>query len=302
MYQQSDRQNELFRKFLDGELNPDEEREVYQIIAEDEDKLEILRFDRVLQEMLCDELSPDSFSVPEGFSESVMQCIEGRESISASEEPAQQNRFIDFITNLIKPKNVEFRPVYALTGLVLVCLLLGFFLIQYQQAGVELYGTEYEPIRSVVEPEVSSEVEPDPRGWVQFAVFDLESTSFDVAGNFNNWQPIGLNSEMGVGEQVWTARIFLLNNEWEGQPYITGDFNKWAYPGVPLTREGADQYAVSLSLEPGAYEYNILLINEDDEKESWIDFTDDTHTVKDGFGGENGMLFVNKTEQDYEAE
>jgi hypothetical protein len=43
-------------------------------------------------------------------------------------------------------------------------------------------------------------------------------------------------------------------------------------------------------LEPGAYEYKILLL--EGESENWIEFTDETLTVSDGFGGENGLIVI----------
>lgn len=86
--------------------------------------------------------------------------------------------------------------------------------------------------------------------------------------------------------------IFLrLKDADSGQLYIMGDFNDWEHPGVPLSRQKRDRYAVQLSLEPGAYEYKILLI-EDSGEERWIELSDDTYTVPDGFDGENGLIFI----------
>lgn len=89
------------------------------------------------------------------------------------------------------------------------------------------------------------------------------------------------------GEQTLTLR---LNYSGEGQLYITGDFNDWDHPGTPLTRQTAGRYVARLSLEPGAYEYKILLI--EGEEERWIELSDETYTVQDGFGGLNGMVFI----------
>lgn len=77
----------------------------------------------------------------------------------------------------------------------------------------------------------------------------------------------------------------------EGTLYLTGEFNDWAEPGVPLVRIGRNRYAADLSLEPGGYEYKIVLMEESEEK-SWMPFTEETYTVPDGFGGENGLLFI----------
>ncbi|MGM0546669.1 MAG: glycogen-binding domain-containing protein [Bacteroidota bacterium] len=75
-----------------------------------------------------------------------------------------------------------------------------------------------------------------------------------------------------------------------GQLYIVGDFNDWDRPGIPLVNIKKDIYSADLELDPGAYEYKVLIIEDDEEK--WLPFSDDTYTVEDGFGGENAMLLI----------
>jgi hypothetical protein len=89
------------------------------------------------------------------------------------------------------------------------------------------------------------------------------------------------------GNQVLRLKI---NYSGDGQLYLIGDFNDWEHPGVPLSRQDSRRYVARLSLDSGAYEYKILLIEGDEEK--WIEFTDETITVRDGFGGENGLLII----------
>jgi hypothetical protein len=84
--------------------------------------------------------------------------------------------------------------------------------------------------------------------------------------------------------------ILNLNYSGDGQLYILGDFNNWEQPGEPLSRQSRNRYAVRLNLQPGVYEYKILLI--DGNEERWIDFSEETYTVPDGFGGENGLIFI----------
>lgn len=84
--------------------------------------------------------------------------------------------------------------------------------------------------------------------------------------------------------------LLKLNYSGDGQLYIIGDFNDWEQPGVALSRRERNRYVAELALEPGAYEYKILLIESDEKR--WIDFSDDTYTVQDGFGGENGLIFI----------
>ncbi|MGM0506520.1 MAG: hypothetical protein ACQER4_04970 [Bacteroidota bacterium] len=84
---------------------------------------------------------------------------------------------------------------------------------------------------------------------------------------------------------------FTIPYDGEGVLYLTGEFNDWADPGVPLVKTGKNRYAADVTLEPGGYEYKIVLIDGSGEK-SWMNFTEETYTVPDGFGGENGLLFI----------
>lgn len=76
----------------------------------------------------------------------------------------------------------------------------------------------------------------------------------------------------------------------EGRLYLLGDFNDWSEPGIPLTRQSAGRYAARLPIGPGAWEYKILLV--EGEERHWLDFGEETYTVPDGFGGENGIIFI----------
>lgn len=86
------------------------------------------------------------------------------------------------------------------------------------------------------------------------------------------------------------AIILNLNYSGEGQLYILGEFNDWQKPGIPLNRQSRNRYVAQLSLDAGAYEYKILLVEDSEEK--WIELSDDVYTVSDGFGGENGLIFI----------
>ncbi len=105
-------------------------------------------------------------------------------------------------------------------------------------------------------------------------------------------RPLGRSSGATAEWKQNETQVVLLklNYTGDGQLYILGDFNDWERPGIPLTRQARNRYVAELSLESGAHEYKILLIEGDEEK--WIDFSDDTFTVSDGFGGENGLIFI----------
>jgi hypothetical protein len=76
----------------------------------------------------------------------------------------------------------------------------------------------------------------------------------------------------------------------DGRIYLVGDFNNWSRPGVPLVNIKKDRYRAELELDPGSYEYKVLII--EDGEESWIEFSNETYTVEDGFGGQNALLLV----------
>jgi hypothetical protein len=76
----------------------------------------------------------------------------------------------------------------------------------------------------------------------------------------------------------------------DGQLYVTGEFNDWADPGVPLRPAESNRYAATLPLPPGRYEYRIRIV--DDGTTRWLELPDDARTVNDGFGGVNGVCIV----------
>ncbi|WP_147303603.1 glycogen-binding domain-containing protein [Rhodohalobacter sp. SW132] len=149
--------------------------------------------------------------------------------------------------------------------------------------------------------------------------------TFPVAGNFSGRGSAGLNLflpgggesrsdvEASVGLRYTFSASSMFRNsgnnvspEWDqlrnsavmvsieyrgdGDLYITGEFNDWEQPGVPLSKVSGRKYAAELNLNPGIYEYKVLLIANGEE--TWVEFTDETMTVSDGFGGTNGLIFL----------
>lgn len=109
---------------------------------------------------------------------------------------------------------------------------------------------------------------------------------------FSFSKPLGRSSGATTEWKQNDKQVVLLklNYSGDGQLYILGDFNDWEQPGIPLTRQKKNRFAVELSLDSGSHEYKILLKEGDEEK--WIDFSDDAYTISDGFGGENGLIFI----------
>lgn len=86
-------------------------------------------------------------------------------------------------------------------------------------------------------------------------------------------------------EQVLTLRY-----SGQGQLYLVGTFNNWNRPGIPLVRQDKNRYVAELQLATGAYEYKILRVQGGEQQ--WLEFSEQTYTVDDGFGGENAMLLI----------
>ena len=72
-----------------------------------------------------------------------------------------------------------------------------------------------------------------------------------------------------------------------GTPHVTGDFNGWALPGVPLTRSNEDTWTRTLSVAPGTYAYRIRVVDDGDRQ--WLDLPSYAQTADDSFGGTNGV-------------
>lgn len=76
--------------------------------------------------------------------------------------------------------------------------------------------------------------------------------------------------------------------------YLTGDFNDWDQPGIPLERTGRNRYRATLDVEPGIYQYKILARQNGDLE--WLDLSGQAPTVDDGFGGRNGRVIIETTQ------
>lgn len=134
----------------------------------------------------------------------------------------------------------------------------------------------------------------------QAMVADLQqagTTSFDVhVGAGVRWR-LGrtlagrrATAARGLWHNADGGLRFHVPYDGDGQLYVTGEFNDWADPGVPLRPAGSNRYAATLPLPPGRYEYRIRIV--DDGTTRWLELPDDARTVNDGFGGVNGVCIV----------
>lgn len=92
------------------------------------------------------------------------------------------------------------------------------------------------------------------------------------------------NSENGLRLRV--------PHEGPGQPHVTGDFNGWSLPGIPMESIGDDEWEVTLDLSPGRYTYRLRAVSAETDEEEWLDLPSYAQSVEDAFGGTNGVCTV----------
>jgi len=91
-----------------------------------------------------------------------------------------------------------------------------------------------------------------------------------------------------------SEKVLTLRYRGDERLYITGDFNDWELPGVPLQKTGRNRYRAELELPSGVYLYRIG-VRENDTLE-WLEFPGEVATVSDGFGGRNGRIIIDHGE------
>ena len=67
---------------------------------------------------------------------------------------------------------------------------------------------------------------------------------------------------------------------------VSGDFTGWGRAGIPLWDEGDGSWRTRLPLNPGVYEYRLVVDGD------WADHEEAEVRVKNPFGGENCILTV----------
>jgi hypothetical protein len=78
--------------------------------------------------------------------------------------------------------------------------------------------------------------------------------------------------------------------EGDGTVHVTGDFNGWALPGVPLSRADGGTWQATLDLPPGRYAYRLRVVDGDEAR--WLVLPSYAQTAQDSFGGTNGVCTV----------
>ena len=149
-------------------------------------------------------------------------------------------------------------------------------------------GIKYQ-INSILEASVSADYLNYYSTVTEESVSDIHASLGFRVTLFNSSRHTG-GAKVELRQNATQSILLNLNYDGDGQLYILGDFNDWEKPGIPLVQQRRNRYAAQLSLDAGVYEYKILLVEGNEEK--WLELSDDTFAVKDGFGGENGLLII----------
>ena len=190
--------DELVQQFIDGTLDPDEERDALRRIASDPEARELLRFERKAGQALS---SQDSPPVPPGFSDRVMQRVQ-RSAAHEAGSPVWDS-LTAIWDALARPRPLTWRPVYALP--VLAALAAVYFLTgDPAQPAPESGSTAVETTETRTAS--AHQVDEGPV-LVRFMYVDEDAESVAVAGDFNHWEPVSLTPKEADGRTVWTGMM-----------------------------------------------------------------------------------------------
>jgi len=194
--------NNLISRFLDGELSPDEERAALHLIAENDELRSMLRFDRFLSESLKEKSKIDHFAVPEDFTESVMSQIHEMEE-EALVEQSWFDTALQMISRWFEPREYSFRPalVYIVPAVILIAYT-GFSKGNGPQLVFNSVSEYPADVSFVSEEEQSAE-----EIWIRFVYIDEDAEQVSVAGNFSDWEPVEMSSQMMNGKKVWSGLV-----------------------------------------------------------------------------------------------
>ncbi len=92
----------------------------------------------------------------------------------------------------------------------------------------------------------------------------------------------------GVGPRATPEGIvFSFEARGAGVVYIAGEFNAWAPTRDAMTKVGEATWEITLSLDPGRYEYKFVIDGTD-----WRDDPANPNAVSDPYGGKNSVVVV----------
>ncbi|NGP89962.1 hypothetical protein [Fodinibius halophilus] len=200
----------LLRKYLDGDLSDEEEREALHTIADDPDMRSMLRFEKSLSENLSSGFNRTSdTSVPEGFTDKVMSRI--NEESEEVDRIGLWEKIKEWSEDLWVPRQVQWRPAYSFVFALLVLISFSYpmLFLQDQQPFVTENTDTTKNIDSSIQ-QVSSAAD---EVMLRFMYLDDEAESMAVAGDFSNWEPVKLTKKTIDGKTVWTGLVSMSRGE-----------------------------------------------------------------------------------------
>lgn len=242
--------DETVRRFMDGELGDEEERELLHRIAEVPDARAFLRFDARLRGALSDEGTARG-AVPPGFTARVMAAIEAREAAAAGvqETAAAGQRETAAVgapaaardgdgepgwlgwlwEELTRPRTLVLRPAHTLAGAAVAAAAVALFILVGIPRGAEGPG-ETDAARATGDaggPALAAATEraASDSVLVRFVFTDAEAETVAVAGDFSRWEPIPLVQRRGDGRAVWSGIVAVPRGEHRYMFVVDG--NRW---------------------------------------------------------------------------
>lgn len=240
-------------RYLDGELNDEEQKQALHIIADDPELRSMLKFDLQLRQKLSgydkpavtqamsDADAPSTPEVPEQFFDDVMESIAASGTSSSQKhhkagkmEPSGKESPDGFLKRLRQPRVVVIRPGWAAAAavtLLVVAMSLPILMTPGSVPGPTTengYIAEPGPASTRIPAQQVVEESAD-RVMMRFVYIDDDAESIEVAGDFSDWDPIALSPQTINGDTAWTGIIplprgehrymFIRNGEqWETDP------------------------------------------------------------------------------------
>ncbi len=219
--------DEILRKYLDGELSGEEEREALHMIADDPQMRQMLSFERSIQGTVSNTEVYDQPEVPDGFTDRVMHSIEHADQPEPNISLTEQIKA--WINRLWMPRKIHLRPVYGVAAaMILTIAILTPFYFDASQEVVRVNNNMQESVQQISHSQ--------DQVWVRFVYIDEKAQSIEVAGDFNGWEPIALEKQEVNGEQVWTGLVSMSRGE--HRYMFVKDGEKWVTdPMAPMQRE-----------------------------------------------------------------
>lgn len=196
----TDETNDVVRRFIDGEIAPEDEADALHRIADDPEARAMLRFERSLHERFD---RPAEVAPPADFTDRVMAALPQTEHAA----PSLSDRIRSSWEALWTPQAFSLRPAYGLAVATIAAL--AFSLVLLNELARD--ATDTDALR-LADGHPATEVSSE-EVLVRFAYAAEDASTVAVAGDFSNWEPITLSPHTVNGEKVWSSLVPLPRGE-----------------------------------------------------------------------------------------